>query len=137
MVESDQSADDNEQHEAMEVHRSFVREMNGAFGTVYGYGGAVVLALTVATPLVGWQFGALKSPLLWLATVLVFLGSLFALRLVVRRRAERLVGRVRQYCEVNDVSADALRDHYADEETYPYFNSMFEVVERRRQRAGE
>lgn len=127
--EKESPADEPEDGD-LEAHRSFVREMNGAFGVVYGYGGAVVLAVTAAVPVVGWRLGELTSPLLWLAAVIVFLGGLYALRMVVRRRAGRLHERIERYCEVNELSVDRLREHFRGEATYPYFDSIFEVVER-------
>lgn len=128
-----QSSPQRDESEDLEAHRSFVREMNSAFGTVYGYGGAAVLLVVAGLLVVGWRLGQLTSPLLWLGTVVIFLASLFVLRMIVRRRAERLLERIRQYCEVNDLTVQQLREHFEREDTYPYFDSIFEIVERRRQ----
>ncbi len=114
-----------------EVHRGFVREMNSSFGTVYGYGGAAVLAATAAVVALGATFDKLGSPLIWIGAVLSFLGGLFVLRIFVHRKAKRMLDRLRQYCEVNDLSVDELRQRYTGEGLYPYFESIFEVVERR------
>ncbi|MFP4600465.1 MAG: hypothetical protein ACLFVJ_19580 [Persicimonas sp.] len=116
--------------EVVDEHRGFVREMNSAFSSVYGYGGGAVLAALAAVVVAGWQFGRLGSPLLWIAAVVIFLGSLFVLKIFVRRRAERLLERIRQYSEVNDISPEILRERYGQEGLYPYFDSIFEVVER-------
>ncbi len=114
-------------------HRGFVREMNNAFSAVYAVGGISVVALTVAVGVVAAQLGALASPLTWIAAVGVFLVGLFVLRVIVRRRALRLRERIRAYCQANDVPVDELRQHYDDGEAYPYFASIFEVIERREQ----
>ncbi|MFW5966301.1 MAG: hypothetical protein ACOCV2_02230 [Persicimonas sp.] len=129
-LDDQQKEADQPEEEGLEGHRSFVREMNRAFGAVYGYGGAAVLAVTAAVPVVGWWLGELTSPLLWLFGVIVFLGGLYVLRMVVRRRAGRLHERIERYCEANELSVDRLREHFHGEATYPYFDSIFEVVER-------
>jgi FtsH-binding integral membrane protein len=119
-------------HDA-EAHRGFVREMNSAFSLVYGYGGAVVLVLAAGVLLVAWNLGLLWTPAPWVLAVTVFLVGLFVLRIFVRRRANHLLDSIRQYCEINDLTVEQLRSRYADEALYPYFDSIFEVVERRRQ----
>lgn len=116
-----------------DAHRGFVREMNRGFATVYGYGGAAVLAVMAAVVVVAASVDALGSPLTWIGTVVGFLLSLFVLRIFVSRRAHRLVERMHQYCQINDISVDDLRQRYAGEGLYPYFESIFEVVERRQQ----
>lgn len=112
-------------------HRGFVREMNSAFATVYGVGGVGVIATTLAVVLAAYQFGQLGSPLVWIAAVVVFLVSLFVLRIIVRRRALGLLEKIGQYCQVNDLTVDQLRERYASDKLYPYFASIFEVIERR------
>ena len=114
-----------------EEHRAFVREMNNAFSSVYGYGGAAVMAIAGSVLLVGWNLGQLTTPLIWLIAVSTFLVGLFVLRIFVRRRAKSLRERIRQYCDINDLSVDELRERWADDEAYPYFEAIFEVVERR------
>lgn len=122
----------NEAAEAdQDVHRGFVREMNSGFATVYGYGGAAVLAATAGIVAVAAALDALGSPLTWIGAVVAFLVGLFVLRIFVRRKAERLLARLHQYCEVNEVTVDSLRQRYAGDGLYPYFESIFEVVERR------
>lgn len=116
-----------------EAHRQFVREMNSNFATVYGYGGAAVLAVAASVLLVAWNLGVLWTPLPWIGAVTAFLVGLFVLRLFVRRRAQKLLDNIRQYCEINDLTVEELRERFADDELYPYFESIFEVVERRRQ----
>ncbi|QDG52946.1 hypothetical protein FIV42_20020 [Persicimonas caeni] len=114
-----------------DAHRGFVREMNRGFATVYGYGGAAVLAVTAAVVGVAATFDALGSPLTWIGAVVAFLLGLFVLRIFVSRKAHRMLDRMRQYCEVNEVTVDELRARYTGEGLYPYFESIFEVVERR------
>jgi uncharacterized membrane protein len=117
----------------LDTHRGFVREMNNAFSSVYGYGGAAVLALTASVVALAANFGWLASPLVWIATVVVFLVALFVLRIVVRRRAERLHHRIQQYCALNDIPVDEFRDRFKAEGVYPYLESIFEVIERRQE----
>jgi Flp pilus assembly protein TadB len=114
-----------------DAHRGFVREMNKAFASVYGYGGAAVIALVAAGVALAANFGVLGSPLVWIGAVTLFLVALFVLRIFVRRRAQRMLERIRQYCSVNDLSSDEFRQRFGGEGLYPYFESIFEVVERR------
>lgn len=114
-----------------DAHRGFVREMNRGFATVYGYGGAAVLVVTAAVVAVAATFDALGSPLTWIGAVVCFLLGLFVLRIFVSRRAHRMLERMHHYCEVNDISVGELRKRYTGEGLYPYFESIFEVVERR------
>lgn len=116
--------------EPPEEHRGFVREMNRAFSGVYGYGGAAVFLLSGGVLVLAALWGALWSPLTWIAALSTFLLAFFVLRIVVRRRARRLLGRIEQYCEANQLEVDALRERYSREGLYPYFESIFEVIER-------
>ena len=116
-----------------EEHRAFVREMNDKFSVVYGYGGAAVMAVAGSVLLIGWNLGLLWTPLIWILAVTAFLVGLFVLRLFVRRRAKRLADQVRQYCEINEITVDQLRERWGDQHRYPYFTAIFEVIERRRQ----
>jgi hypothetical protein len=128
--------EDSQDHEqASEVdrdaHRGFVREMNQGFSSVYGYGGAVMVAVIAGGLVVAAKFGLLGSPLVWIAAVVLFLVGLFVLRIVVGRRARRMYERIDQYCAINEVPIEEFRERYSGEGLYPYFESIFEVLERR------
>jgi hypothetical protein len=123
--------------EFRETHRPFVRELNRSFASVYGFGGAAVLVSTALVPLVGWLMSALASPITWSMCVTIFLVSIFALRAFVRRRARRYRTAIDDYCEVNEVDPQRLREAYLDENMYPYFEAIFETIERREKLLAE
>jgi hypothetical protein len=127
----EQESKDVATDEQADAHRGFVREMNKSFSSVYGYGGMAVIAASAAVPLVGWQLGVLGSPVTWSLAVVALLVGLFVVRIFVRRRAQRLRDRIRKYCEINDISAEALRERFGEDSLYPFFASIFKVVERR------
>ncbi|MGM0558867.1 MAG: hypothetical protein ACQEVA_20940 [Myxococcota bacterium] len=120
-----------------ETHRPFVRELNRDFASVYGFGGAAVLLVTAAVPLVGWFLSALASPITWSVCVTVLLVSIFVLRAFVRRRARRYRTAIDDYCRVNEIDAQRLREAYIDENMYPYFEAIFETIERREELLAE
>jgi hypothetical protein len=120
-----------------ETHRPFVRELDRKFASVYGFGGAAVLAATAAVPLVGWALSALASAITWSLCVTVFLVAFFVLRAFVRRRAQRYRRTIDDYCRVNDIEAQQLREAYVDDNMYPYFESIFETIERREKLLAE
>lgn len=114
-----------------ETHRPFVREFDRKFASVYGFGGAAVVIISAMVPLIGWSLSALGSPITWSLCVTVFLISVFVLRIFVRRRAERYRRAIGDYCDVNDIDVERLREAYVDEDIYRYFESIFETIERR------
>ena len=123
--------------EALDDHRPFVRELDRKFSTVYGVGGAAVLGSGLAVIGFAWWRNLLGEPNIWALAVTVVLVSLFVLRLFVRRRAERYLSSIREYCRANDVDPQQLREHFDEGERYPYFQSVFETVERREKLRSE
>lgn len=117
--------------EALERHRAFVRETDKAFSTSYGVGGAAVLGAGAIVIVIGWLFGALGYAAVWVVAVTSSLGSLWVLRTYIRGRRHVLQERLQQYCEVNDLDPEQLRDYYANEGIYPYFLSLFGTEPRR------
>ena len=120
-----------------ETHRPFVRELDRKFASVYGFGGAAVLATTVAVPVIGWTMGALASPITWSLCVTILLVAFFVLRAFVRQRARKYRRTIDDYCKVNEIEAEQLRETYIDENMYPYFESIFETLERRERLLAE
>ena len=63
--------------------------------------------------------------------MLVFLVGLFVLRVFVARRALRLLAEIEQYCARHQLGVQEVRRRFTRNETYPFFDSIFEVAERR------
>jgi hypothetical protein len=125
---SSESSDD-ETHVA-ERHRAFVRMLDRSLSRVYA-GGSVALLSAVGGILGGaWWLGQLWGPIPWLATITSVLLILVVLRSIVRRRAEHLLERLEAYCRTNDLSIETLRDYYRRRDLYPYFEALFDVLER-------
>lgn len=114
----------------LERHRPIVRETDKRFSRVYGFGGAAVLGATLLVPVFAWLIGGLGSVIWWVLAPTVFLISLFVLRTFVNRERERLRLSVVTYCELNDLELSELREYYAADGIYPYFQSLFERQER-------
>ena len=117
----------------LEEHRPFVRELDRKFSSVYGFGGAAVLGCAGAVLLFAWWRGLLWEPTIWALTLTVGLVALFVLRLFVRRRAKHYLTSVRDYCRANEMEPAELREYFDGGERYPYFEAIFETIERRRQ----
>lgn len=115
----------------LDEHRAIVREIHGQFARAYGFGGTAVLVGVAAVFAVAWWFGALLSPITWVLAVTVGLVTLFGVRSVVYRRADELAERLQSYCEANDIDPGRLREHFGDDDLYPFFDALFEVRERR------
>lgn len=132
------AADDAPDHGAPD-HEAFVERMNTAFGATYSMGGlaiAVGLMLFVGLSVAFFGFAALVSPLLWVLTLLVFLVSFFVLRIFVVRRAFALMDEVQAYCTKNALDLHALRAEFTRAGAYSFFESIFQVLERRDALAG-
>jgi len=113
-----------------ERHRALVRETDKKFATIYGAGGAGVIGAASVVLVVFWLFGALASLLPWVLAVTVGLVSVFALRGIVNAQRRRLRASIESYCELNAIDLGALRDYYAADGIYPYFESLFDQRER-------
>lgn len=113
---------------------AFVREIDRQFGRVYSRGGlAILAAIALFCGLAVALFGVetLKMARLWIGLVLVFLVSLFVLRIFVARRALELLAKTQAYCGTHNLDIGALRAEHTKNETYQFFESVFEVAERR------
>lgn len=114
-----------------ERHRAIVRETDKRFSSMYGYGGAAVLAVSAAVvAAVAWLSGGLWTALPWVLAFTVALISLFALSVVVRRRRAKLRESIEKYCKINEIEVSALREYYARDGIYPYFDDLFADRER-------
>ena len=111
--------------DGLERHRALVRETDRRFATVYGAGGASVLVAGVAVLVIAAALGAIWTFLPWILSVTVVLMALFVLRSVVNHRREALRTQVHQYCELNGLDWQALRDYYESDGLYPYFSALF------------
>ena len=130
--EAQQSADTSDgELSAYERHRAIVRETDKRFSSLYGYGGGVVLVTTaVVVAVVAWLGGGIWTALPWVLAVTVFFIALFALNLFVRRRRRELRESVEDYCRINDIDLGGLREYYAQDGIYPYFEDLFAERER-------
>lgn len=123
-------AHDHEAHD----HEAFVERMNAAFAATYSRAGlGVLVALTLFVGLGVTFFGltALTAPLTWVLGLLVFLVATFVARIFVVRRAYELMAALSAYGAQHAVELHALRARYARAGAYTYFESIFQVLERR------
>ena len=109
-----------------ERHRPIVRETDKSFSRVYGFGGAAVLLAGAAVLVVAWVAGILWHLATFVIAVTLILVGLFVLRGVVNRKRKELRESVESYCQLNDIDLAQLREHYAAEGIYPYFDALFE-----------
>ena len=134
---NEQRGADKESEASSDAHRAFVREIHNGLAGTYGFGGGVVLLVVVGLLVATWWFGTLWSPVPWLLAVTVGLSGLFVVRLLVYRRVDDYWRRLQGYCDQNDLSVQQLRAYYNQEETYPFFEVLFELQERRQKRLSD
>ena len=128
---SDNAGGSDDDLPAVEQHRAFVRMISRRFSYVYA-GGGITLLLTIVGSIGGaWWWGYLWSPYPWLGAITGGLIVLVLLRSIVGRRARTLAERVQSYCEANDIDVETLRNYYRRQEMYPFFDALFDVLERR------
>ena len=124
----------DESEPSSDAHRAFVREIHNGLAGAYGFGGGLVVVGVIGMLAAFTWFGTLWSPVPWLLAVTVGLIGLFLVRMLVYRRVEDYWRRLQGYCDQNDLPVDQLRAHYAEEDTYPFFEVLFELQERRQRR---
>lgn len=117
-----------------DARKDFVRRVNGSFAAVYSLGGlAILICLVLYSGLnlyfVG--FSALASASFWVGAVLLFLVGLFVLRIFVARRAFSLLAEIKAYCAEHQLDLGRFRAEFTDGDTFPFFESVFTVTERR------
>jgi len=127
----------DESEPSSDAHRAFVREIHNGLASTYGFGGGLVLLVVIGMLVATWWFGTLWSPVPWLLAVTVGLIGLFLVRMLVYRRVDDYWRRLQGYCDQNDLPVDQLRAYYNEEETYPFFEVLFELQERRQRRLDE
>ncbi len=107
-----------------EAHRAAAREFNERAQKPYSLGGLFAL-LAGAAPILGaWSVGQLVGALPYVMAVLMFLASLFFVRLWVRHTARRLRPELKGYCEANDLDARAFVAHYEESGDYQFLASL-------------
>ncbi|MFB6263297.1 MAG: hypothetical protein ABEL76_06690 [Bradymonadaceae bacterium] len=121
----------------LERHRPFVRDLDKQVRSLYGFGGAAILAAIAGSLALWGGYGTLWTWWAWATAVVVALGGLLVLRTVVIHRAQTLVRQFRTYCETNDLEPEAIRAYFTRDDMYPYFEGLFELLDRHRElRAG-
>lgn len=111
-----------------ERHRPLIREINRSLSASYGYGGGAVLLVTALVVAIGAALGGLLSLSTWFFAITIALLSLFVLSAVLRRRRAAMRGRFEDYCRLNGLSDEALREYFVGDGTYPYFDALFEAA---------
>ncbi len=109
-----------------EVHRAFAREVDRTFSMTYGLSGGFVLIVMVAIVIVAFFAGLIGSPATWMIALTAGLIALFVARSRINKKRSKLRAQVEQYCEINELNVESLRTHFAAENLYPYFGSLFE-----------
>lgn len=120
-------------------HEDFVRGIDRQFGRAYSLSGLVVIAAValfagLAVALFGTE--TLRMARLWIGVVLVFLVSLFVIRIFVARRAFELLAKIQRYCQDHGLHVEAFRAAHTQNGAYQYFQSVFEVTQRRKPAGG-
>ena len=113
-----------------EAHRGFVREMDRFLGKAYGTGGAVVIAVLMSVPFIGWLMGWLTYMTLWVPGITATLLALYLVRRWIYGQRDRLRQRVEKYCEANEISVKTLKNYYEAQDMYPFFGAIFQTTPR-------
>ena len=116
-----------EEVQLAERHRGYIREIDQAMGKAYGWGGFAVIVVMSLLGAVGWLFGMLFQPSLWIFGITAALATLFMARKKIYSRRDQLKRQVESYCEVNEVTVELLRSYYESEQMYPFFTGIFEA----------
>jgi xanthosine utilization system XapX-like protein len=116
----------NDEAHFAEAHRALVREVNEQMGRAYGFVGGLALLTLLAGLVVGYAFGLLRTPALYMVTLTAGLIALFAGRTRAYAYRRKLRDRVLAYCHANGIDPDVLRDYYDRDELYPFFKALFE-----------
>lgn len=135
LISANSAAHEPDPTDVAEAEEEFVREVDRQLGRVYSRSGlAVIAAIALFAGLSVTLFGpeTLKMARLWIGLVLVFLLSLFVVRILVVRRALDLLAKIQTYCLANDLQINALRAEHTKNGAYKFFESVFEVAERRK-----
>lgn len=112
--------------DSAELHRAFAREIDRDFSLTYGLGGGFVLVVMVAIVIGAFFIDLLGSPATWMIALTAGLVALFVVRSRINKKRSKLRVQVEQYCEINGLSVESLRTHFAAENLYPYFGALFE-----------
>ena len=109
-----------------EAHRAYVREIDETFARTYGYGGGIVV-MSAGVAWVALYFLNLMGLFASMVpAVTVGLVGLAVLRGRVKQKRTGLRTRVLGYCASNAVDPKALREYYAGQKLYPYFDAVLD-----------
>lgn len=118
----------DEQRRRAEEHRAFVREMDNRLGNAYGRGGGLVVLVGCMVVAIGWIVGWLGQPALWLGAITATLAALYGVRKRIYAHRRTLRRQVDDYCQVNGLSVELLRQYYESQQMYPFFAAIYEQV---------
>lgn len=108
-----------------------MRRQHETLERVYAYGGLGAFGAATLTLVLFFVFSTLAAVLPWVFASMVFLVALYIVRQRVQAAKRRLLTDVEQYCLLNELDVDALREHFAQAHTYPFFHAIFEGSRKR------